>query len=262
MKKLFLSIFSFIRLLAISGCAKDSNPRVLKNGDLLAIGELTYEHAFRDVSANDMEILLKSNETFVFYLTSSECHSCYEFQEKIMNYVSSNNALVYRMDLYEQKDEFNKFAEKYHDYFFYDNSIATPQVYIAKGEAVATKVPYSRYSTSTMFKNAMKDYINQSNVYSFKSSSAYNKYILDKEEYMTIVIDRSNASVMNLYNSEISEIIKRSKKDVFLFEISEGDNLGLELTSPVGFYHSKSEDIQYIFSDNQSENKTFLNKYC
>ena len=151
--------------LSLSSCTGKVHAEkvVSMNGDLLSLEEINYDNCCYDVSFSEMQALMKSNEKFVFYLTSSQCSHCKEFQDKMTNFVQKTSTLVYRMDIIDKSqqkysEEFEQLRETYKDYFFINDEVYTPAVYIVEGEKVAQSVPSTRYSQKWMFKKAMKDY--------------------------------------------------------------------------------------------------------
>ena len=252
-------VFPALIMLALSltSCAgKNSDKVVAINGDLFSLNEITYENACYDVNFTEMNTLINSGEKFVFYLTSSQCSHFSEFQDKIANYIKKTNTMVYRMDIIDKSGEtysteFEQLFEAYKEYFFINDQVLTPQVYIVEGKKVAEQVPASRYAQKWMFKRAMSEYVRTGKVYSFKDENAFNKFKEErtKKEYFTIYTDKSS----ELY-SRYSSVLKGAKKDVAVLDSLLGP--GMYAT-----HHLADGSIEeYTFSENQAENDTFINK--
>lgn len=262
--------------LSLSSCGGKIKPEkvVSINGDLLLMDEINYENCCYDVSFAEFDSLIKSNEKFVFYLTSSLCSHCEEFKDKMINFVDKTDTLVYRMDIIAEdkkgySPEFELFLENYKQYFFVNEEIYTPAVYIVEGEKVADYVPSTRYNYKWMFKNAMKDYVQTGKNYSFSGVEAYKKFADArwKNSYMSIVIDRQDEEKRNLYSKYLS-IIKASSLDVAIIDINSNNKEAfanylnfIDIDSLTAFYSNASDKDVYVFSNNDEENKAFLNKY-
>lgn len=262
--------------LSLSSCTGKVHAEkvVSMNGDLLSLEEINYDNCCYDVSFSEMQALMKSNEKFVFYLTSSQCSHCKEFQDKMTNFVQKTSTLVYRMDIIDKSqqkysEEFEQLRETYKDYFFINDEVYTPAVYIVEGEKVADYVPSTRYNYKWMFKNAMKDYVQTGKNYSFSSVEAYKKFADArwKNSYMSIVIDRQDEEKRNLYSKYLS-IIKASSLDVAIIDINSNNKEAfanylnfIDIHSLTAFYSNASDKDVYKFSENDAENKEFLNKY-
>ncbi len=252
-------VFPALIMLALSltSCSGNNADKVVAiNGDLLSLSEITYDNAFYDVNFTEMDTLIKSNEKFVFYLTSSQCSHCLEFQDKIVSYIEKTHTMIYRMDIIDESKEtysteFEQFFDAYKEFFFINEQVLTPQVYIVEGKKVADQVPASRYAQKWMFKRAMKDYVQTGKVYSFKQEEAYNKFKEEREgkEYFTFFTDKSN----ELY-AHYTTTLRGAKKDVAILDSLLGPGMYAE-------HHLANGEIEkYTFSDNQVENDAFINK--
>ena len=243
--------------LSLTSCAgKNAEKIVAINGDLLSQSEITYENSCKDVTFSEMDTLIKSNEKFVFYLTSSICSHCEEFKDKITAYVKDTSTMVYRMDIIapdheSYSPEFIALREAYKEYFFINDQVATPQIFIVEGEKVADQVPASRYAQKWMFKRAMKDYVRTTNIYSFSSMVTYQEFEKTRtdKEYITFNADKNSDLYRTYYPT-----IKKSKKDIAIVPIDEG--------VMIATYHAKDGATNtYTFSYNHAENEAFLNQY-
>lgn len=243
--------------LSLTSCAGKSVEKIVAiNGDLLSQSEITYENACRDVSFLEMDTLIKSNEKFVFYLTSSLCSHCEEFKDKITSYVKDTSTMIYRMDIIASdhesySPEFIALRDAYKDYFFINDQVATPQIFIVEGQKVADQIPASRYAQKWMFKRAMKDYVRTANIYSFSSMLTYQEFEKTRtdKEYVTFNVDKSSDLYQTYYPS-----IKTANKEVAIVPIDEG--------VMIATYHAKDgSTITYSFSYNHAENEAFINQY-
>ncbi|MCQ2793593.1 MAG: hypothetical protein MJ221_04200 [Bacilli bacterium] len=263
--------------LCLSSCgANPNNPHITKNGNLTYLSEITEENAYFNGSFEYVSQMIDSEDYFIFYLTSSECSHCVEFKNKMLDYVKETKASVIKMDIIKYNDDdtigytadFEKFYKTYGDYFFINGEVLTPQVYIAHGKNVATKVPSSRYSTSSMFKGAMNDYVYLDNVMTFSKASSYNEFIKNNKEVMTILLKREYLGSNDIYKYAIKDLIHVSKTQVALVEIDEFNETEFcelfkleSITSPLGYYQNGEEKENYTFTTNINEGKAFLNKY-
>ena len=244
--QLMKSLRPFLSLILISlsltSCSGASPDKVVSiNGDLLLLrdNEINYDNAFRDVNLKELNNLILSNEKFVFYLTSSECSHCLEFQDKIVDYIQKTRTMVCRMDIIDEdkktySDEFIEFFAVYKDYFFVNEKVLTPQVYVVEGKKVAQQVPSSRYAQKWMFKRAMKDYVETGHLYSFTNNDAYEKFRNEREnkEYFTIYADKTCS-----YYIEYNSVLREAKRDVAIIETEEG-------TGMVGYRHLPNGEIE------------------
>ena len=264
---------SILTVISLTSCAGNPNaPKVLKNGELFGLQEITYENAFVTATFDYMDTMIQSGEPFIFYLTSSECYHCYLFKEKILSYVRSTNNLVAMMDIYDDEKEsysedFEKFKDKYEDYFFINGEAYTPQIYIVEGLKFETQVPNSRYDNEGMFKRAMQDYVNQCNVYSFSTVGRLNNFLSSNPNSLTVLIDRKQSELMSTYHGYVQDLIKARNNKIALFEIDDSnrtqifEKFGLtELTAPTGFITKQSQLYKYKFINNKESNEIFLNE--
>ena len=118
-----------------------------------------------------------------------------------------------------------------------------------------------------MFKKAMKDYVETSKNYSFTSIDSYKKFTQERDSYMTIVIERGDETKRDLYSKYLS-LIKASTKEIAIIDLNEKNKESfkeylsfIDIDSLTAFYSYSSEKDVYEFSENDAENKEFLNKY-
>ena len=259
--------------LTLSSCgAKNNLPFVYKNGDLFALNELTYENSFVDISFEQFDNYVKSEQEFVLYLTSQECSHCYEFKDKIFDFVKEKKTKVMRLEIFDTSGDvsvytetFKQILDSYSDLLFINGNVLTPQVYIVKGEQFADKIPNSRYSTSLMFKNAFNDYANIANVYSFSSFDAYQKFTETNNDYVTFAFDYANKGATNIYNAQIKNKIKATKKTVAIFEISENNKADFESfydvslnQYPFAINVDNNNETKYNFTSDVAQNTQFM----
>lgn len=270
------SLFSILLTLPLTSCGANSdNVHVLKNGELNVLSELTYDNVYVEATYSYMKNMLQGQENFIFYLTSNTCSHCLEFKSKMLEYVKASHSLVVKMEVYLEDEktpnpEFEQFYNNYKEQFFVNGEINTPQVYVANGENVATFVPSSRYSTATMFKTAMNDYVYTCNVSTFSTLKAYNDFKSKhlNDGFLTILIERSNQNLIKIYKNQIDQLIKNSKKDIALVEINDNNKNDFyslfelqDLNYPFGNYQKNDITDRYTFNSNENEGINFLKKY-
>ncbi len=258
---------SLIVLLAslLSSCGQNqNNPHILKNGDLEYIDEINDDNAFINGTYSYLEMMLEANESFIFYLMQDECIGCKDFKDKMLSFIQSTHSLVVRMNI-TNNDEFEEFTNKYHDQFFYKNVITTPQVYVVSNKESVIAVPSSRYSTATMFKGAMNDYIYNSNVYTFSTYQSYANFLEKEDDLLTIIVDYTKKETIELYKSVIEQKIKATSKKVALIQILSEDSeflTKLEITDstyPLGIRKATNERVTFKVNDENC--KQFLDTY-
>lgn len=278
--KMRKTIPSLIMLtLSVTSCGENNNnPIIHRNGDLLSLSEITYDNAFVNATAELLGNMLSANEPFLFYVTSSECSHCYDFQSVILDYVKSTKNIVLKLDVYEEDingdpvytNDFQNIYDEYKDYFFVNGQLLTPSVFVTNGFNFATSIPSSRFANSGMFSRAMNDYVRYSNVYSISSLEGSNTFDSkhNNSESMTILIDRSNKELMTTYNLQIQEITDSSSFDIALVDINSSSKDDLlkkyeleSLDRPMAIYKNGSKIDKYIFNSEIDSGKEFLKQY-
>ncbi len=250
----------------LTSCGQNKdNPHILKNGDLETMEEITDDNAFVNGTFSYLDTMLEANESFIFYLMQDECSACKEFKDKMLSFIQSSHSLVVRMNISTNEEDFLKLGNKYQEQFFYNNQIATPKVYVVRNKESVIAVPNSRYSTATMFKNAMNDYIYNTNVYTFSSFENYLKFADKEDDLLTIVVDYTKKDTVELYKAMIEEKIKSSNKKVALIQIDNEESefiskFDIEDTNyPLGIRKATNE--RFTFSIDEEKNESFLNSY-
>lgn len=278
--KMRKTIPSLIMLtLSVTSCGENSNnPIIHRNGDLLSLSEITYDNAFVNATAELLGNMLSANEPFLFYVTSSECSHCYDFESVILDYVKSTKNYVLKLEVYEDDtngdpiytEEFKNIYDEYKNYFFVNGQLLTPSVFVTNGFNFATSIPSSRFANSGMFSRAMNDYIKYSNVYAISSIEGNDSFNIkhDDAESMTILIDRSNKELMTTYNLQIQEITDSSSFDIALVDINGSNKDELlkkyeldSLDRPIAIYKNGSNFDKYIFNSKIDSGKEFLKQY-
>ena len=261
-------LLSLIATLAstLTSCGQSKeNPHILKNGDLEIVDEITDDNAFINGTFSYLDMMLEANESFIFYLMQDECIACKEFKDKMLSFVQSTHSLVVKMNISNSEGDFLKLGNKYQEQFFYNNQVATPKVYVVRNKESVIAVPNSRYSTSTMFKNAMNDYIFNTNVYTFSSFENYSKFLDKEDDLLTIVVDYTKKDTVELYKAMIEEKIKASNKKVALIQIDDEESEFIskfeieDTTYPLGIRKATNE--RFTFTIDEEKNESFLNSY-
>ena len=266
-------IFLLLTTITLTSCGQNNkNPHILRNGDLFNENDISIKNAFNEIKSEEVISLIKNEENSLLYIYQNECQSCNIFKPIILDYISSTHNLVNTMNVTNNIDEISKLLNSdYGPVFFPHGSsdIVTPRLFIV-GENIATMFPISsRGENKLMFKNAMNDYVYDSNVYSFVKLDKYKEMINSNENLLTILINRSNESLMRIYKSQIKSSIFDSNKDVALLDISKFNQDDIfsffnidSLDYPYGvFVNNKIKESHYFTPNSVNEGLNFLNNY-
>lgn len=256
--------------LSLTGCSSKRSllKRVAKNGDLISLNEINYENSMVDVSFEKIDKLINSEEKFVFYLMSKECHACVDFKDVITSYVQDTNTLVYRMDIlgddesYNLSPDFQAFYDKYDEYFFINHKIQTPQVYVVKGVNVAEQVPFSRYAQKWMFKKAMSEYVKAEKFTTFTSVDSYNKFIElnANKKYITLLVDENNVEAWDLYKKYVSDF-KSSNYEVACIYLNDTNKAAFTEMFGEQTFYAKYTYKDNVIDANKDNIEEFIKKY-
>lgn len=97
MKKI---ISLFLCILLISGCSKASTKHITKDSSFASINDITYEQ---------LQDKLDSNDLFVLYVGRSDCRDCREFEPILESYLNENKGVyLYYLDIKEIRDASKK----------------------------------------------------------------------------------------------------------------------------------------------------------
>lgn len=211
-------LFISICPLLISGCfSYVGNVVAFKNGDI-AFGEINSNNAYRYVDYEMLDNLITSNSEFIFYLSSTTCSSCQEFEPIMVDYIKNSTQLVYKMNADKQQEDFEKLYNNYSDYF---NGLSyTPGIYIFGDGVGGYQISNSRISNLNMFTTAMKEKLYESNVYSVSKYSVLDSYLSNHEKSYVLFYDRSNKQYSEYYNSMLKEEVNQFKKELLVVELS------------------------------------------
>ena len=219
MKTKVFTLLSIIPLL-LSSCSFKGDTESYRNGEIMYEDNLTYETAFVDANFDLIDSLIKAEETFTFYITNKDCASCTDFKDKITSYVKDTKQLIYRFDLATNPEDFQKLGEAYHDFFFQGRVIVTPQVYVFSAKKACQYVKNTRYETTTMFTNAMKDYVYETNVYKISTYKTFEKFIEFNNELPFFTYDRKDSSNTLIFKNEVRELINKTNKTFALLDLA------------------------------------------
>ena len=218
MKAKYLSFISVFPLL-LTSCGFRGAVKVYRN-------EITYENAFEQCDYNKVDSLIKANETFMFYLKSEECYSCLEFKDKIVQYVRETNQHIYIFDEVIQHDDLVLLGKNYGDFFFPMNIIETPQLYVFSIEKGCQKVSNTKYATKTMFFNAMKETVSETNVYKVRSLDTLDRFINLDEEIDVFPYSRLASDSVTYFNDNVRDIFEKNSRKSIIFEYDGLDEEG------------------------------------
>lgn len=266
-------IFLLLTVIALTSCGQNNkNPHILRNGDLFNENDISINNAFNEIKGEEVLSLIKNEENSLLYIYQDECQSCNIFKPIILDYISTTHNLVNTMNVTNNIDEVSKLLNSdYGPVFFPHGSsdIVTPRLFII-GENIATMFPISsRGENKLMFKNAMNDYVFDSNVYSFINLNKYKEMVNNNDKLLTVLIDRSNESLMRIYKSQIKSSIFDSNKDVALLDVSKFSRNDVltyfnieSLEYPYSFYKLNNKKESHYFTPNSvNEGLSFLNNY-
>lgn len=212
--------------LIISGCfGYSGSVNAIKNGDI-ASSDISSDNAYRYVDFKTLDNLIKSNSEFIFYLSSTTCTSCQEFEPIMVNYIQNTHQLVYKMNADTQFEDFQQLYNTYADYF---NGLSyTPGIYIFGDGAGSYQISNSRISNLNMFTTAMKEKVYESNVYSISNFSSLDSYLGMQNRSYLLFYDRSNSEYANYYNSYLKESVNKFDKNIIIVELSQFSDKDLE----------------------------------
>ena len=263
MKTKVFTLLSIIPLL-LSSCSFKGDTESYRNGEIMYEDNLTYETAFVDANFYLIDSLIKAEETFTFYITNKNCASCTDFKDKITSYIKDTKQLIYRFDISTSPEDLQKLGKAYSDFFFPGGSIVTPQVYVFSAKKACQFVKNTRYETTTMFANAMKEYVYETNVYNISTLDTFNKFIEKNDELVFYAHKRTNTFSVSVFKNEVRNLINRTNKVFALVDIdrfSEADakafydKFGFGDFPPISFmagYYKNQELVNVMAHEKQA----------
>lgn len=225
MKLKAISLISILPLL-LTSCGFRGDTKVYRNGELYFLDEITYENAFVMSDYNLIDSLIKIEETFMFYFKSEECYSCLEFKDIITQYVKETNQHIYIFDEITQHEDFVKLGKNYGDFFFPLGVIETPQLYVFSKEKACLKISNSKYATMTMFRNAMKETVSETNVYKVSSLDTLERFIKLDEEVDVFPYSRLASNSVSYFKDTVKDIFEKNDRKSIIFEYDYLDETG------------------------------------
>lgn len=152
MNKLFsLSILPLL----VCSCSKHGSHYLVKN-----IDSFFSESLLRVFDIDEVESMIKTNNEFMIYFSSTGCSSCDIVSQALEEYLPQNRILMYNLDYQNQKDLAELFVAKYPENF----KLEFPSVYIVKQNEV-TQISTSKLDSYNRISNTFKEYQHDCNLY-------------------------------------------------------------------------------------------------
>ena len=217
-------------LLLITSCSAFSDD----NKVLLAANIDTYldekTNNYLDPDINYISSNLRMNANIIVYFTNTGCSSCESFSPIMDDYVLHNNAMVYKFDIDNNREQFNMFKEEYGQMFFGSNteSISLPALYVVN-EGKVEQVKYDSYmKTQLAFNNYMNKHYKVSNAY-YTMGDVFKRDFVDKE-FAYINFNSSNLTLKDIYTNRLDSKAKSSQRKVIISDFNQDNVIHLRLT--------------------------------
>ena len=196
--KLFqrLKLLLLVTPLAIlSACSYSGDVDITLNGDQLLSGSVIIgDNSFETIDSH-----IKAGDSFCLWISQDGCSACETFYDVFKEVNGELNILAFHFNITTQRPEVSKFFEAYPDM----TTDYSPAFYVISGRTF-TIIPYSKLSSTTKFKNALRDEITFSQRYYFESTNPDFNVALDKIGFTkatVIEVDLGNVSHSTQYKS-------------------------------------------------------------
>ena len=256
----------------LTSCKFRGDLPLIKNGDLLYTASEEFMNQVRVVEkVETIDTLIKADETFIFYISSSQCHACSTFNPILSEVMKNNNLEIYYIDVFAKPNVYLTLCQMYPSYFL--TIVATPHIYLVDGQNGTLDIENRFYETSILFENTLKKHFYETNIYNFQELNNLKSFIADNDNLLTMFYDQTNNDAVNFYQDEIYPNILQSTKNIALinyamldtnsqsafknfFQVDEKTSLNFYL------YHQGQLEQEVAYSSmTQEEIKTLINNY-
>jgi len=186
MKK--IGLFSLLACaLCLVSCSYRGDKKVFLDANTVMNNEVTYdESSFEIIDAN-----IKANNCFCVYISKEDCDACAQFKNVYLNVLKESKILAFRMEVYNEASKNVGIAKLFEAYpTFYTGE--APSFFICQGTAIE-QIPFSRLTSNTKFKNALKEKVSLSDIYYSRGSIDYQAFANQLKKEVTVIS-------VNLYN--------------------------------------------------------------
>jgi len=227
MKKFIPLLFSSICLASSCSCfGNDGKIKIAKNLDVVLFNK---ENDYLDADYSEISANLDVNANFALYFSEDGCSSCEEFSPIMDSYLKESNMMVYKIDVNEDKEVFNKLQKEYSSKLFNNEETLSLPALCVYADKEANYVDYSSYMKTEM---AFKNYMNQKYRVvdlCFTSGDIYSLDFIDKK-FAYVNFDFDNDKHVNLFKSKLEKIAYSSNRTVIISNYDEDDMVHIRYT--------------------------------
>lgn len=145
------------------------------------------EASFEEVDAN-----IKANNRFCFYISKEDCDACSQFNPIFEAVIKETKIFTLRMQVHNEVSKNNNVAKLFEAYPSFDTGEA-PSFFVCNGSNIE-QIPFSRLTSNTKFKNALREKVSLSEIYyTHDVSFDYNEFAKRMKQEVTVIS-------ANLYN--------------------------------------------------------------
>lgn len=227
MKKFIPLLFSSICLASSCSCfGNDGKIKIAKNLDVVLFDK---ENDYLDADYSEISANLDVNANFALYFSEDGCSSCEEFSPIIDSYLKESNMMVYKIDVNEDKEVFNKLQKEYSTKLFNNEETLSLPALCVYANNEANYVDYSSHMKTEM---AFKNYMNQKYRVvdlCFTSGDIYSLDFVDRK-FAYINFDFENDRHVNLFKTKLEKIAYSSNRTVIISNYNEDDIVHIRYT--------------------------------
>lgn len=146
-------------LLCLSSCSFHGETKIFLNAETLYNNEVNInESSFDEIDAN-----IKGNNQFCVYISKEDCDACSQFKEVYKNVLKETRILSFRLEVHNDVSLNGDIAKLFENYPSFDTGEA-PSFFVCNGTKIE-QIPFSRLTSNTKFKNALREKLTLSNIY-------------------------------------------------------------------------------------------------
>ena len=232
----------------LSSCSFRGDLPLIKNGDLLYSANDDFLNNVRLVEKIEtIDTLIKADEKFIFYISSSKCHSCTSFNPILNETIINYEMEVYYIDVFEKPNIYLTLCQMYPSYFL--TIVATPHIYLVEGRNGSIDIENRFYETKILFENSLKKHFYETNLYNFRDINNLKSFINDNKELLVIYYDKTNSDAIDFYQEEVFPIINQTKKNIAIIDYAMMDENSQNETSALYHINDSSSLSFYLYNE-------------
>lgn len=271
-RKLLLFL-SFVFVLSSCDIKNDPFISVMQNANLNTQSE-EIEDYVRHTTSEEILYLLENDESFIFYLSLKNCAGCILFKPNLMKYVRQTKALIYYLNVGDE-DDYNAYADIWYEHQdMFKVPLEVPYLLFIKDKLTFKKGSVSKMTSNDYqtYEKMMNQLVKVNNLLSYQTLSTLENHFTKGDYALYIFYNREEENDRLFYKDYVYPSLIHETKNVEIidyFSFNEDDQIDfliyfslLEVPKLSG-YIVESQIIlnSFTFTENVSENETFLNLY-